>query len=593
MRRCVELRSVANLRSFSGPRRVLAVILLSLSCSGGIVSAETSGVSIVRVDVPMRDGIRLASDLYQKSPADSLPVLLMRTPYNRKNAKPAAERFAASGFHVLVQDCRGRFESEGDFIPYNNEGQDGFDTIEWIRRQPWCSGRIGMWGSSYVGATQWQAAAERPPGLVTMIPTATWSSFYRNLYLGGAVRLSLISSWAGGNSKRPDGVPVPTDWNGIFMHLPLSTTDQRIGWSIPWLTGTLVHPEPDGYWKRLDLTDDITTIRMPIMHVVGVYDFFSRESVDNFVLMQKQAEDLPTRSQQHLILGPWDHGTIGKSKVGERDFGPEAVWDATEENLQWFNRTLKSDSSVRLSALPAVRYFSMGENTWKESSTWPPEGSHEFSYYLQSAGHANSRKGDGKLLETAPKDDQVADQFRADPANPTPAYTVTSERPINASVWAPVDQSLIEDRDDVLVYTSEVLKSPLTFAGNPQAELFVSTDTPDADWVVRLTEVFPDGRSLNLAVGIQRGRYRNSLMTPETMQPGQVYRMLIDLGPVAAQFPAGHQLRVDISGAYYPLFDRNTNTGEGPFSSATRVATESVIHSGGHLSRLILPVMKN
>lgn len=562
-----------------------ALVLLLAGLARADIRVET-------LAVPMRDGVRLATDIYRDPAQDKSPVVLMRTPYDKKHAKPIAERFAAAGYVAIVQDCRGKFASEGNFIPYNNEGQDGYDAIEWIGRQPWCDGRIGMWGSSYVGATQWQAAVEHPPGLTTITPTATFSSFYRNLYLGGAVRHSLIAKWASGNSPKPDGATVTADWNRTLLHLPLSEVDDQVGWPIPWLEGMLTHPSPNGYWKRLDMTDDMLALKLPVQHVVGYYDFFSRESVNNFVRMQTSSKDEETRKHQQLILGPWDHGTIGKSRVGDLDFGPQAEWDATGATQEWFDRYLKRDPKVLGKPLVPVRYFVMGENKWHDSQTWPPKDHQQTSFYLHSAGRANTRSGDGRLDRVAPKGEEPTDRFRADPADPTPACPVTEQRPLHAAHWAPVDQRGIEDRPDVLCYTTEPLTEPLTFAGDARAELFVSADTPDADWVVKLIDVHPDGAAYNLAVGILRGRFRESELQPKLLQPNETYKITVDLGPIAAQLAAGHRLRVDICGAYFPLFDRNPNTGEGPFGKATAIATESVHHSPTKASRIVLPVAR-
>lgn len=569
--------------------------VLTLWAAGFVaaVSQAAEPPAVVVVRVPMRDGILLATDVYRAGDSGPGPVVLMRTPYNKDRAQPVATRYARAGYTAVVQDCRGKFQSEGAFVPYNNEGQDGFDAIEWIRRQPWCNGRIGMWGGSYVGATQWQAAVERPPGLVTITPTATWTSFYRNLYLGGAVRLSLITTWAAGNSPRPADVAPPADWNATLLHLPLSDFDRAIGWPIPWLTGMLTHPSPDGYWTRLDLTDQVTQLDLPVQHVVGYYDFFARESVGNFVRLQQQARNPVVRRQQQLILGPWDHGTIGQSQVGEIDFGPQAVWDAAGENLAWFDRFLKQDPDAAAKPFSPVRYFSMGENQWREAATWPPPGFDSVSFYLHSGGRANSRRGDGTLNRDPPAADEPNDSFRADPSHPVPACPVTDKRPLSAATWAPVDQTAIEDRADVLVYTSAPFTEPLTFAGDVAAELFVSADTPDADWVVKLVDVAPSGTAHQLAVGIVRGRFRVSESKPMRLNPGEVYPVTVDLGPVAAQIGRGHSLRVDVCGAYFPLFDRNPNTGEGPTGRRTLVSTESVMHRPTMASRIILPCARN
>jgi len=553
-------------------------LLFLLLATSALAEVKTETITIT-----MRDGVKLTADLYRDEAINKAPVILTRTPYDRTKQKGTGEKWAKAGYIFIAQDCRGKFGSEGTFAPYNNEGQDGYDTIEWITRQPWCSGRVGMMGGSYVGGVQWQAAAEQPPGLAVIAPQATWSSFYRNLYLGGSVRLSLIAGWIAGNSPKPEGAK-PKDFNEALLHLPLSEVDTAIGWDMPWLDAFLTHPEPNGFWTRLDLTSRLPDLQLPALHVVGYHDYFSRESADNFMIMQKQARDEKTRQQQRLILGPWDHGTIGKTKVAEVEFGPEAALDLFAIQLDWFDRHLKQDANALSKPFPPVRYFSMGDNVWHDAQTWPPEGFKATSFYLHSDGRANTRKGNGLLLPEKPTADQPADTFRGDPANPTPST------PKKAAVWGPVDQSATEDREDMLVYTSQAMKEPLTFAGNAEAKLHVSTDTPDADWAVKLIDVHPDGFAQNIARGILRGRYRNSLLNPELMKPGQVYEITVDLGPVAATIAKGHQLRVDISGADFPLYDRNPNTAEGIRGAKTAIAAEQVHHRPGALSRIVLPV---
>jgi putative CocE/NonD family hydrolase len=562
----------------------LVVILVAAA----IASTAIADVQTETISIPMRDGIALSTDIYRDVAVSKAPVILMRTPYDKSKQKANAEKYAEAGYVVVIQDCRGTRESEGVLAPYNNEGQDGFDTIEWITRQAWCSGRVGMMGGSYVGAVQWQAAVEHPPGLAAIAPQATWSSFYRNLYLGGAVRLSLISGWLAGNTPKPDGVQ-PADMNEALLRLPLSDVDQAIGWPMPWLDAYLTHPEPNGFWKRLDLTNELPNLKMPALHVVGYYDFFSRESVGNFMIMQ-QARDPQTRKAQRLVLGPWDHGTVGKGKVAEVDFGPDAEVDTFALQLDWFDRHLKQDPAAIAKPFPPVRYFSMGDNVWHDAQTWPPEGFSATAFYLHSDSKANTRTGAGKLNREAPVGEEPADTFRADPANPVPACPVTKTRPMKAAVWGPVDQRALEDRDDVLVYTSDALTEPLSFAGNVEAKLFVSANTPDADWAVKLVDVRPDGFAQNLATGILRGRYRDSLIESSPLQPDKVYEITVDLGPCAATIAKGHRLRVDICGSLFPLYDRNSNTGEGPFGARTLISTESVYHSSLKGSRIVLPI---
>lgn len=565
--------------------------VLLWACGGLGQSKELPQVAKQTIFVPMRDGIKLATDIYMLTSGHKSPVLLMRTPYNKDGAATTAELYAHAGYAVVVQDCRGRFASEGSFVPYNNEGQDGFDTLEWISQQPWSNGRIGMWGGSYVGAVQWQAAAERAYGIAALAPTATWSSFYRNIYLGGAVRLALISQAAASLSPPPPGVSPPSDWAATLLHLPLASMESAIGWPLPWLTGILTHNRPDGYWKRLDLTKELDGLEIPAQQVVGYYDYFCRETVANFLKMRTHSGSPEARKNQQLVLGPWDHGTIGKTKVGDIDFGPSAQLDLPRENLAWFDRFLKSDGAATR-PFPAVRYFSMGDNVWRTAEDWPPPNAQPTWLYLHSRGHANTRGGDGRLDKLPPTVLEPADSFRADPADPVPALPETASRPRYSATWGPVDQGPIEERQDVLVYTTERLKEPLTLAGPLHAELHVSTDSPDSDWVMKVIDVRPDGFAQNLAVGILRSSARESELRPTRLIPGKTYKVKVDLGHAAARIERKHSLRIEVTWSYFPLFDRNTHTAEGPTGSRTQVAAQTLLHSPSTRSRILVPIIQ-
>jgi putative CocE/NonD family hydrolase len=443
-----------------------------------------------------------------------------------------------------------------------------------------------MWGASYVGAVQWQAAAENAPGLAVLAPTATWTSFYRNIYLGGVARLALISQAAASLFGPPTGSSPPIDWGATLLRLPLSEMDGSIGWTIPWLSGILAHNRPDGYWKRLDLTKETEQLDIPAQHVVGYYDFFSREVVASFQRLRKGAG--VHRTNQQLILGPWDHGTIGKTKVGDVDFGGQAQLDLAQENLLWFNRFLKGSPKE---AFHPVRYFSMGENRWRTAQTWPPSGAVSTSFYFHSEGHANTRDGDGRLNRTAPSGDERPDVFVSDPSDPVPSVPRTATRTGTPVIWGPVNQDAGPDRKDVLKYTSAALKEPLTFAGPIRAQIHSSTDTLDADWAVKLVDVQPGGFARNLALGILRGSFRDGELKHTPLTPGKVYSIEVDLGHVAARLDRNHRLRVEVSGSHFPLFDRNTNTGEGPTGSRTVISHQKILHSRKYPSRIIMPII--
>jgi len=295
-----------------------------------------------------------------------------------------------------------------------------------------------------------------------------------------------------------------------------------------------------------------------------------------------------SRSHQQLILGPWDHSSTGRSKVGELDFGATAQLDVVAENLIWFDRFLKK-SRVTEDPFPVVRYFSMGDNVWHTAPDWPPREAKLASFYLHSNGHAQTRKGDGRLDANVPNSAEPRDEFKADPGKPVPAVPATGEKYL--ATWGPVDQRLAQDRSDVLMYSTAPLSRPLTFAGPLRAELYVSANSADADWVVRLVDVYPDGRAYPLATGIQRGSFRDSDVTLSPLAPGEKYLLAVDLGHAAAKLDQGHSLAIQIAGTCFPLFDRNTNTGEGPTGYRTVVSHEDVWHTRAHPSRILLPLM--
>jgi len=317
----------------------------------------------------------------------------------------------------------------------------------------------------------------------------------------------------------------------------------------------------------------VEALRLPAQHIVGYYDFFSRETVSNFKRLRRLGN-------QQLILGPWDHGTVGKRKVAEVDFGATAEIDVVEENLVWFDRFLKEAPAK---AFPPVRYFSMGDNAWRTAADWPPTEAKRTAFYLLP---------NGVLGRLPPKGSPPADTFRADPDNPIAAVPANDARGKYAAIWGPVDQGRAASTAEQLTYDLP-LREAMEFAGPILAELWVSADTPDADWVVKLIDVHPDGLAHNLAVGIQRGSFRNSELHPSPIEPGRVYKISVDVGHAAARLPAGHTLRVQIAGAYFPIYDRNTNTGGGPQGKRTMVATESVWHTSARPSHIVLAVQES
>ncbi|MEO7651994.1 MAG: CocE/NonD family hydrolase, partial [Bryobacteraceae bacterium] len=538
-----------------------------------------AAVSRQKVEVAMRDGIRLATDIYGADPTGRKPVLLARTPYDKTGMRSRAENYARYGYVVVIQDCRGRFASKGDYVPYNNDKQDSYDTLDWIAAQPWSNGRCGMFGGSHLGLVQWLAAAEGSPGLVAITPGVTASSQYRVAYRAGALRMALIASAGPRSSPLPPSQTLPASIDLLheqlpLMHTPLARLEDAVGWSMPWMTSLLAHHTFDGFWSQTSAEDGLAKTTVPVQILSGYYDFFHHDSVQDFERMRRRRPGGPVQ----LILGPWTHGSQSRTKTQDVDFGPDAKFDDSASNLAWFDRFVKQETTAKF---PLVRYFSMGDNRWFEADDWPPRTTSPASVYLHSTGLAINRRAAG-----APR------VFTSDPDNPTPSLPGGRKGISRGALWSPMDLAAFASRGDVLSYTGEPLREPVRFAGPIVAEIWGESDTPDADWVVRLIDVQPDGFALGLAQGIVRSRFRNSESRPEPLVPGRVYKFDIDLGSVAAQIGVGHRIRVEIAGSSFPIYDRNLHTGKGAFSTEKLVAHQKVYNDAKHASRVILPVAK-
>lgn len=537
----------------------------------------------------MRDGVRLATDVYGADNLVRKPVLLMRTPYNKDGGAATARRFAAAGYVAVIQDARGAFASQGQYFHHNNDDQDGFDTIEWLARQPWSNGKTGMWGGSHPGAVQWLAAGERPYGLTVIAPTAASASLYYTAYIGGALRLALIGGAGPAVTKPPAGKQAPEDLVPFYSKLPLADLDQSIGWDMPWLRGMVTHPWLDGFWTRQHASERVKGLNLPAQHIVGYYDFLCKETVASFLRMRKFSATEWARENQQLILGPWDHGTVGKSAVAGFEFGESAKLDVVEENLRWFNRFLKPGTA---GDFPHVRYFVLGMKKWRTATDWPPPDAVETSFYLHSQGPANTRKGNGLLTTARAAKDEPPDRFAADPANPVPVEPPGGELMPRSSMFRPVERGAIEDREDVIVYTSAPQTAPLLVAGNPRADLWVSVDARDADYAVKLVDVWPNGAAYPVAEGVSRLTHRDTDAKASPVMPGEMYRITVDLGHTAFQLATGHSLRIEIAGSYFPAYDRNSHTGEGPFAKTEQKAMQHIYHTPAMQSRLVIPVLR-
>jgi putative CocE/NonD family hydrolase len=514
----------------------------------------------------MRDGVRLATDIYNADPARPRPVLLLRTPYDKKSARAQAEAYAGHDYVVVIQDCRGRYGSEGAYTPYNNDRQDGYDAIEWLNRQRWSNGRVGMFGGSHTGLVQWLAMADAAPGLAVIAPAFTSSSQYRVAYRDAVLRLALIST--GGLRANP--APAPAKLPNLdlayhdlpLLHLPIATLQEAYGWSLPWMTSLLEHPAPGGFWTQSSGEAEIAGSTIPVQIVSGYYDMFHHDAMQDFFRLKARRAKAPIQ----LVLGPWTHGGSGQSKVQEIDFGPAAAIDLQAVNTAWFDRCLKNQG---IGPAVTVRYFVLGDNAWRDATDWPPPETQELSLYLNNGKRASF---------ALPGEGERASEFLSDPADPVPSLSPMRKNLSRAALWSPLDYSGVSARKDVLSFLTGAVNRDLMIAGPVEAELWVSSDTPSSDWVARVFAVPAQGLPLPLAQGILR----------ETSAAGSLHRVRVDMGSIAAHVRRGEQLRIEIAGSNFPLYDRNLHTGEGPFSSRTLVARQKVSYQRGAASRIIV-----
>jgi putative CocE/NonD family hydrolase len=577
------------------------------------VSTDFSVTRNVRV--PMRDGVELAADIWLPAGVDRAPVLLTRTPYGRtimvQMAPPTA--LVRAGFAVILQDCRGRFDSDGEWTYVHSEVDDGYDTVEWAAAQPWSNGRVGMFGGSYMGVTQWTAAIHRPPHLVTIIPECCSADYWvASFDSGGAFRLSLrigwtasvvasmASTWGIDDPKlreilkattalraaviaaEPDAVEAArlnakTLMEGVYRMRPLRNNPLWHG-RATWLDETFEHERrSDAHWRRINPSSHYDAIDLPALHIGGWYDLFLEGTLDTYTGMRRQARTRPARDSQRLIVGPWAHWTPMTSVVGEVDFGPGAVLDLNRQRIDWFNRWLCDSAALDMAP---VRLFVMGENVWRDEQEWPLARTVYTAWYLQAGGG---------LSPAAPSEDQTPDRFTYDPRDPAPTFG--GKLLGSGEVAGPFDQRANEGRADVLVYTSAPLEAPLEITGPVKLDLWVATDAPDTDFTAILIDVHPDGRALNICEGAVRARHS---ATPTPLVAGATYLFTIDLVATSILLAAGHRLRLHVSSSSFPEWEPNPNTGAplGQSSEAhVRIAHQTVFHDPARPSRLILPVI--
>lgn len=541
------------------------------------------------VRVPMRDGVTLSADMFLPGAArdgERFPVILVRTPYN-KNQKPyieAARYFAQRGYVFMTMDVRGRGDSDGDFVPYRSDGPDGYDAIEWCAAQSWSTGAVGTLGASYLGRIQWLAALEQPPHLKTMIVMVTPADPFVESPTGTNNLAHICWLYlVNGRLRQP---MEEVDWNPVYAHLPLCELDQVAGFESKQWQEELQHPTLDAFWEKICYQRRFHELNLPVMHISGWYDDEQISTPMNFVGMKAQGASEFARNNQKLLMGPWGHAVNASQKIGEVDFGPDALIDLRGYELRWFDALLKGQDTGILQE-PAARLFVMGENKWRDENEFPLARTQFTHYYFHSDGNANSRFGDG-MLSTDKPGAETPDRYTYDPARPTPYVTA----PTSSQIGGPDDYTAVQQRGDLLVYMTPPLESDVTVIGPIRVELYASSSAVDTDFTALLFDAHPNGFVQRLSDGIVRARYRDGMESASLIEPQKIYKFEIDVWNTSQVFFQGHRIGVQIASAAFPKFDRNLNTGE-PLATGTRMlqAQQTIYHDADHPSALILPII--
>lgn len=569
--------------------------------------------------IPMRDGVRLATDVYVPSndgtaPAPGrFPVLLLRTPYNKKYWSERAGTLVAApagtlspraanghGYVIVYQDVRGTFDSGGILEPMLNEGNDGFDTVEWLRRQGWSDGRVATLGPSYLGGDQMVLAAERPPGLLTAFSQIPGTDPFRNewVYMDGVLSLTSVR-WTlrmvGGTVARlrqDDQDLLKADYAalGILSPNAMTATDvAKLMWSLPlkempivrrapWWADWLRNRDNPGYFVNAAIAGRFSRVNIPILHLGGWYDLFLRNTYEQYENISSQAQDPLARANQRLVIGPWSHGTCDGCE-------PNAGIDVAAMQLAWMDQWLKGRKHPFFEH-PVVIYV-MGRNRWRAEESWPLGGTENTRYYLHSDGHANSAGGDGRLSTSKPESEEP-DRYRYDPRNPAPTIGGIGLSGSRAA------QNTAERRSDVLAFTSSVLTADVEVTGEVTATLYAASSAEDTDWWVKLLDVAPNGTADILDHGVVRARYRRSRTHPEPLSPGKVEKYEINMWATSNVFKKGHRIRVEVTSSNFPYADRNPNAFVDLASDTEKdfvVASQTVYHDAVHPSSVELPII--
>jgi uncharacterized protein len=548
-----------------------------------------SDTPVVEMGIPVRDGIELAADVYLPASAERpAPAIVQSTPYDKSNQSwfvPEARFFQANGYAYVIHDSRGRGKSEGDWLAFVNDGPDGHDVIEWVAAQDWCTGRVGTTGISYDGWTQWAIANERPAHLTCMVSTAAAGRFMEEIpYSFGIFQLYFVW-WLRGVRRRimqpyGGGVLEEIDWEEVFRRLPVGSLEDFIQPTGSSWKDWMEHDALDDYWRAIRFDNEgYAAMNAPCLHVNGWFDIEDLQGgLHHYTGMMEKST---VADQQYLIVGPWSHVNtrFPHRSYGGLDFGDDAAIEMEEIHLRWFDHWLRQQDNG-MHAEPRARLFETGTNRWLEGSRYPRPTT-EACLFLRSDGE------DG-TLSSRPPDDDPARSFVYDPNDPVPTLMDVRKYPLEDY---PLDQTPLEARPDVLCYTSAALEEEISISGWPRMQLHASSHADDTDWHVKLTDVFPDGRSMRVASGCLRGACWESLSEPKPLVPGTVYRFPIELNPVQHAFVPGHRIRVTVTSSDFPWFARSMNR-FGPIATVAdpRPARNTVVHSSEHPSCIRLPL---
>jgi uncharacterized protein len=533
------------------------------------------------VGIELRDGVVLAADLVLPTDRPA-PAVVMRTPYGRGGdlATARADVFAKAGYGAVWVDVRGRGDSEGSFEPYRNDGVDGVDVIAWAAAQDWCNGDVATYGGSYSGRIQWLTALHRPPALAAMIVLVTPADPFVEDPTGlpGPMHVHWYRMTDGRGLQYTGAV----DWMEVYRHRPLLDLDEAAGFHSRLWREDCRHQTLDDWWKPVRYQDRIGEVDVPVLHISGWYDDEEIGTPANFALMTAAG-----RSGQRLLMGPWGHQVNAGRQLGELDFGQQSVVDLESIMIEFLGEMVLGQAPAQ--PVPPAQVFLMAANRWLDLSGWPPPGSVERTLYLDSRGHANSRFGDGRLLESPAPEGSPADEWLHDPGRPVPFITDAT----SAQIGGPDDYAGVETRGDVLIYTGEPLTEPLDAIGPVRLVAYAATSAADTDITAKLIDVHPNGFAQRLCDGLVRLRYRGGHDGALPVEPDAVYELEIAMWDTAQRFLPGHRIRLEVASSAHPKFALNLGT-EGDQATQTEgvVARNTLYHDAAHPSRLVLTVFR-